>query len=37
MLVVFLEQHGFVVESEHEGNRGLSGSLADRFDLLMGE
>jgi two-component system response regulator CpxR len=35
MLVVFLEQHGFVVESEHEGNRGLSRALAERFDLLI--
>jgi len=35
MLVVFLEQHGFVVESEHDGNRGLSRALAERFDLLI--
>src|SRR5260370_40586917 len=35
MLVVFLEQHGFVVESERDGNRGLSRARVERFDLLV--
>jgi two-component system response regulator CpxR len=35
MLIVFLQQHGFAVESEHEGNRGLSRALTERFDLLI--
>jgi two-component system response regulator CpxR len=35
MLVVFLQQHGFAVESEHDGNRGLSRALTEKFDLLI--
>jgi two-component system response regulator CpxR len=35
MLAVFLEQHGFDVDWEHEGNLGLARALAEKFDLLI--
>jgi two-component system response regulator CpxR len=35
MLALLLHQQGFSVESEHDGNRGLSRALAGNFDLLI--